>query len=53
VENYRPDVMGRLGLDYESLREINPRLIMLSISDLGDTNKNNKTKLKRKIPCLI
>ena len=35
VENYRPDVMGRLGLDYESLREINPRLIMLSISGFG------------------
>jgi CoA:oxalate CoA-transferase len=35
VENYRPDVMGRLGLDYKSLREINPRLIMLSISGFG------------------
>ena len=35
VENYRPDVMGRLGLDYKSLRKINPRLIMLSISGFG------------------
>lgn len=35
IENYRPDVMGRLGLDYETLRQRNPRLIMLSISGFG------------------
>lgn len=35
IENYRPDVMGRLGLDYETLRQYNPRLIMLSISGFG------------------
>ena len=32
IENFRPDVMGRLGLDYDTLAEINPRLIMLSVS---------------------
>ena len=35
IENYRPDVMGRLGLGYDALSEANPRLIMLSISGFG------------------
>jgi crotonobetainyl-CoA:carnitine CoA-transferase CaiB-like acyl-CoA transferase len=35
VENYRPDVKHRLGIDYESLRAVNPRLIYGSISGFG------------------
>jgi len=35
VENWRPDVKHRLGLDYESLRAINPRVILASISGYG------------------
>ena len=35
VENYRPDVKHRLGVDYESLRAINPRLVYGSISGFG------------------
>jgi len=35
VENYRPDVKTRLGIDYESLKEINPRLVYASISGFG------------------
>jgi crotonobetainyl-CoA:carnitine CoA-transferase CaiB-like acyl-CoA transferase len=35
IENYRPDVMGRLGLDYAALQAVNPRLIMLSITGFG------------------
>jgi CoA:oxalate CoA-transferase len=37
VENYSPGVMQRLGLDYESLRAVNPRLVMCSISGYGQT----------------
>jgi CoA:oxalate CoA-transferase len=35
IENFRPDVMPRLGIGYERLAAINPRLIMLSISGFG------------------
>ena len=35
VENYRPDVKTRLGIDYEALRQVNPRLIYASISGFG------------------
>ncbi len=35
VENYRPDVKFRLGIDYESLKNINPRIILASISGFG------------------
>jgi crotonobetainyl-CoA:carnitine CoA-transferase CaiB-like acyl-CoA transferase len=36
VENYRPDVKHRLGIDYESLRAINKRIILGSISGFGE-----------------
>ena len=35
VENYRPDVKFRLGIDYESLAAVNPRIILASISGFG------------------
>jgi formyl-CoA transferase len=35
IENYRPDVKRRLGIDYDSLRQINPRLVYVSISGFG------------------
>lgn len=35
IENYRPDVKERLGIDYETLRKINPRLVYASISGFG------------------
>jgi CoA:oxalate CoA-transferase len=37
VENFRPDVMTRLGLSYEVLRTINPRLVYCAISGFGQT----------------
>ena len=35
IENYRPDVKRRLGIDYETLRKINPRLVYVSLSGFG------------------
>ena len=37
VENYRPGVMARLGVGYEVLNALNPRLVMCSISGYGQT----------------
>jgi formyl-CoA transferase len=37
VENYRSDVKFRLGVDYESVRKINPRIVYGSISGFGQT----------------
>jgi crotonobetainyl-CoA:carnitine CoA-transferase CaiB-like acyl-CoA transferase len=36
VENYRPDVKVRLGIDYPTLRAVNPRLIYASVSGFGE-----------------
>ncbi len=35
VENFRPDVKSRLGIDYDQLSKINPRLVYASISGFG------------------
>ena len=37
VENYAPGVIGRLGLGYNVVSELNPRLVMCSISAFGQT----------------
>ncbi|TMM50745.1 CaiB/BaiF CoA transferase family protein [Sulfitobacter sabulilitoris] len=37
VENFRPDVKTRLGLDYAALDAVNPRIILASISGFGQT----------------
>ncbi len=37
VENFRPDVKSRLGIAYEDLKAINPRIILASISGFGQT----------------
>lgn len=37
VENFRPDVKDRLGLDFETLHALNPALILVSISGFGQS----------------
>jgi crotonobetainyl-CoA:carnitine CoA-transferase CaiB-like acyl-CoA transferase len=37
LQNYRPGVAKRLGVDYESLSAVNPRLVYVSISGYGET----------------
>ena len=37
LENFRPDVKKRLGIDYEDLSAVNPRLVYASISGFGQT----------------
>jgi crotonobetainyl-CoA:carnitine CoA-transferase CaiB-like acyl-CoA transferase len=37
VENFRPDVKDRLGIGYEALRAVNPRVILASISGFGQS----------------
>ena len=42
VETYRPGVMARLGLDYATLREINPGLVYLSQTAYGQTGPRSQ-----------
>ncbi|RKF19782.1 CoA transferase [Alginatibacterium sediminis] len=44
IQNFRPGVIERLGLDYESLKHINPQLIYASVSGYG----NNQSSLRSK-----
>ena len=42
VENFRPDVKFKLGIDYESVRKINPRIVYGSISGFGQDGPYHK-----------
>lgn len=41
-ENFRPGVMEKVGLDYEVVRKVNPKTIMLSISMVGQTGPHRR-----------
>lgn len=43
VEGFRPGVMDRLGIGYATLSEINPRIVMCSISGFGQTGPLRET----------
>src|SRR5882757_8436676 len=42
VENFRPDVKTKLGIDYESVRKVNPRIVYGSISGFGQDGPYHK-----------
>lgn len=42
VENFRPDVKDRLGIDYETLRGVNKKIVLLSISGFGQDGPYEK-----------
>ena len=37
LQNYRPGVAARLGMDYETVHDINPRIVYISVSGYGET----------------
>ncbi len=42
IENYRPDVMPRLGIGYDDLKAVNPRIVMLSITGFGHNGPESR-----------
>ncbi|OGO00216.1 MAG: hypothetical protein A2Y59_01125 [Chloroflexi bacterium RBG_13_52_14] len=44
VEGFRPHVMPSLGLDYQTLKKINPKLVMVSVSSFGQTGPYSEFK---------
>lgn len=42
VENFRPDVKNRLGIDYETLKQVNKKIVLLSISGFGQDGPYEK-----------
>lgn len=45
VENYRPGTMERMGLGFPELQQINPRVILTSISGLGQTGPDHEAAM--------
>ena len=53
VESFSPGTMARLGLDYETLEKINPRLVMTSISNFGQTGPYRDFKATHLTECAL
>jgi crotonobetainyl-CoA:carnitine CoA-transferase CaiB-like acyl-CoA transferase len=45
VENYRPGTLEKMGFSFERMHEINPRVILVSISGFGQHGRNSKRAL--------
>jgi crotonobetainyl-CoA:carnitine CoA-transferase CaiB-like acyl-CoA transferase len=45
VENYRPGTMDRMGFGFDDLQRINPRVILTSISGVGQTGPDRDTAM--------
>lgn len=41
IENYRPGLLKKMGLGYDELKKVNPKLVMVSISGFGQTGPNS------------
>ena len=53
VESFSPGTMARLGLDYSTLRDVNPRLVMTSISNFGQTGRYRDYKAPHIVECAL
>ena len=42
IENFRPGVMEKIGLDFDSVKKVNPKLIYVSISGFGQSGEYSK-----------
>jgi crotonobetainyl-CoA:carnitine CoA-transferase CaiB-like acyl-CoA transferase len=42
IDNYRPQVLARLGLDHEVLAEVNPRIVTCSLTGFGESGAYSK-----------
>ena len=42
IENFRPGVMKKIGLDYETVKSINPRMVYGTVTGYGATGPWNK-----------
>ena len=45
IENYRPGIVAKLGIDYESLKKANPKIIYASISGYGQSGPYQNRKV--------
>ena len=45
IDNFRPGALERLGLDYESIKKFNPRIIQMSITGYGETGPYSKRRV--------